>query len=287
MNEPISLIRPVPESAFSMEFVLRSTDTDLHDRLHLSALFRFLQEVAYFHAEKLGLGADQLARYRSCWILLKVSLRLDGLPSWGSTVQITTWQRGVRRLVFIRDFVLSVNGRPFAIVSSEWLVADLQTHRPQRPDRLLPPELVPPLTEPCFTLPEQHPARQNFSAATGPVARRSAYYSDIDRNRHMNNTRYITWLTDALAAWKSYDPDAAQPRHQLRELTVQFISEALPGQTADLYVQPQDGPFGSFLFEARRPDDPDGRPILRAAGILESSQDRDRTGSPDDQADEI
>lgn len=287
MNDPVALIRPLPESAFTMDFPLRSTDTDLHDHLHLSALFSFLQETAYYHAEELGLGATQLARYQGCWILLKVSLRLDGLPSWGSTVQVSTWQRGVRRLVFIRDFVLSTNGRTFAVVSSEWLVADLKTHRPQRPDRLLPPELVPPLTDPCFELPEQNPVQHKLSEAARPVGRRSAYYSDIDRNRHMNNTRYITWLTDALASWKSYDPTALRPRHQLRELTVQFVSEALPGQTADLLVEPVDQPADGFILAAQRPDDPNGRPILRAAGVLVPiPADTDQI-DPDNQTNEI
>ena len=52
---------------------------------------------------------------------------------------------------------------------------------------------------------------------------RSVCFTDLDRNGHMNNTRYLEWVDDLL-------PSAFHRGHSVKEFTVCYLSEALEGQ---------------------------------------------------------
>ena len=56
---------------------------------------------------------------------------------------------------------------------------------------------------------------------------RQVVYSDLDRNGHMNNARYLDWTQDLL-------PSDHHQEHPIKELTMCYINEALEGQNLDL-----------------------------------------------------
>ena len=59
--------------------------------------------------------------------------------------------------------------------------------------------------------------------------RRSRYvnFTDLDRNGHMNNTKYLDWIYDLL-------PSAFHREHSIRELTLCYLNEAREGQQLEL-----------------------------------------------------
>ena len=48
---------------------------------------------------------------------------------------------------------------------------------------------------------------------------RTVCFTDLDRNNHMNNTRYLDWIDDLL-------PSAFHQQHPIREITLCYLSEA-------------------------------------------------------------
>ena len=56
---------------------------------------------------------------------------------------------------------------------------------------------------------------------------RSVTYTCLDRNGHMNNTRYLDWVADLL-------PSAFHREHTPRELLICYASEALEAQVLNL-----------------------------------------------------
>ena len=64
---------------------------------------------------------------------------------------------------------------------------------------------------------------------------RQVRYTDIDRNGHMNNTRYMEWFWDLL------DSDFHRT-HPLKAFTACYLSEAKEGQPIQLDWQLFDGP---------------------------------------------
>jgi acyl-ACP thioesterase len=59
-------------------------------------------------------------------------------------------------------------------------------------------------------------------------AQRSVCFTDLDRNGHMNNTRYMDWIDDLL-------PSAFHREHSVTEFTVCYLSETREGQTLQLH----------------------------------------------------
>ena len=53
-------------------------------------------------------------------------------------------------------------------------------------------------------------------------------YTDLDRNGHMNNCRYLDWISDLL-------PSPFHAQHTLKEFTICYLSEAREGQQLDLH----------------------------------------------------
>ena len=56
---------------------------------------------------------------------------------------------------------------------------------------------------------------------------RQGCFTDLDRNGHMNNTRYLDWIDDLL-------PSAIHEDHSFREFTVCYLSETREGQELEL-----------------------------------------------------
>ena len=57
---------------------------------------------------------------------------------------------------------------------------------------------------------------------------RTVSFTDLDRNGHMNNTRYLDWIYDLL-------PSDFHRSHSVHELTACYMSESREGQTLALH----------------------------------------------------
>ena len=63
---------------------------------------------------------------------------------------------------------------------------------------------------------------------------RQVLFSDLDRNGHMNNTRYMEWCGDLL-------PSGFHHAHTPREFTVCYHAEALEGENLELHYELKEG----------------------------------------------
>ncbi len=238
---------------FSYE--VRSTDTDRRDRLHLHALFSMMQEAAARHAEQLGFGAAQFDPQGIAWVLLRVSVRMDVFPSWKEHLAIETWPSAQDKLLGLRDFrFFREDGSQAGAATTSWLVVDAATRRPKR----VPVEVDDaagaggPSAERSLHFDAPKIDVDPALASATPTLRIACRESDIDRNRHVNNTRYIAWCLDALhAAGLGGDP--------VTGIDVNYLSELLIGDEADLFVASP--ARGETLVEGRRGD---GAAIFRA-----------------------
>ncbi len=180
------------------EYAVRGTETDTRDELQPFALLSMLQEAASLDAEHSGLGASVLDPAGYCWLLLRTSVRMTKIPKWQDHVIVDTWTNGVERLFSIRDFLLTdPGGQWFGKASSSWLVVDKRAHRPQKITVLQDPRImVPSISAMEFNAPK---LEESFAVLPeNPVLSHFAGYSEIDRNNHVNNTRYIAWCLDAV-----------------------------------------------------------------------------------------
>jgi acyl-ACP thioesterase len=77
----------------------------------------------------------------------------------------------------------------------------------------------------------------------GNSRERTVSFTDLDRNGHMNNTRYMDWIDDLLAS-------SFHREHTTREFTVCYLSEAREGQTLNMTWEALED--GSVQVDAHR-----------------------------------
>ena len=73
-------------------------------------------------------------------------------------------------------------------------------------------------------------------------------YTELDKNGHVNNTRYIDWANDLPGS-------DFHKEHILKEMTVCYQSEACQGEEIVLDWQIADGPVLQVDAHRRRTDD--------------------------------
>ncbi len=201
-------------------------DCDRSDRLNIAGACNFWQEAAGRHAEALGVGTDAFKERGFAWILSRLSAELLRRPRRGERVLVRTWPRGLERLYALRDY--EIHGEDKQVLGrgrSVWLVVDTLTFRPKRPETL---GLSLPLNKGLDAMSEGGGSlvkRENLQ----PSGSRSALYSDIDYNGHVNNARYIQWIQDALPA---NDLEAASSMR----VDINYLSEVKPASSLDFFI---------------------------------------------------
>jgi acyl-ACP thioesterase len=227
------------------------TALDESGGLTLAAAFDYFQEAAIRHAENLGVGRDPMSALGQVWVLSRVSVLLRRRPRQDEMITVRTWPRGWEKLFALRDFDLQDEaGTSLASARSCWLIVDLQKRRPLRPQAAM--EKLP-LNEGLDALPD---GGQGLDAPVGAekAAERTAAYSDIDFNGHMNNARYVQWVQDIL------DPAALAGAKTMR-LDINYLREVKLGETLELWKAPLPSPEGeSTVVEGRH----NGSPAFRA-----------------------
>jgi acyl-ACP thioesterase len=200
------------------EFLISSYHLDPGRRARVTAMANFFQEMAYHHANILGFGYRDLKQRNTMWVLSRMKIRIDRYPIWDETVTVETWHRGMERLFGIRDFrIRDSGGDPVAVASSAWLIVDMNTRRPVRPDDR--------------TLHHSGGEEAVFSDSLDKIDLPAGFvemgghdvvYSDLDIIGHVNNVKYIEWCIDSAVP-------ATDSNHEISGFEINFMHEALPG----------------------------------------------------------
>jgi medium-chain acyl-[acyl-carrier-protein] hydrolase len=209
-----------PPEPLRETFQVHSYEADAWGLLAAPALGGWLQEAAGLHAERLGVGMDGLLARGLTWVLSRQRVELDRPIALGDEVVVATWPTGVSRLAAVRDFELTCGGARVARAVTHWLVMDLETRRPVKVERVLPPELVP--EQPHVLSPS--PSRPPPVEAPEEERRFSIRYRDIDRNLHVTNASYVAWAVEAV-------PQEVWRTLRLRGFEAHFLAECRLGST--------------------------------------------------------
>ena len=210
------------EPIYQQEFTIEAVHVDRYGRLKPSMLLYFAQEVAGFHFAKLSMDYDALATRGMFWAVTRHKVQITRLPVIGETIRIETWPMPTTRVAYPRSMAAydSEGNEVFRCISL-WVLMDLNNRNMILPGKsgidvagtLRGNELASPLGLPAKVL---------SSSRSRTVA-----FTDLDRNGHMNNTRYLDWIDDLL-------PSAFHSQHNLREFTVCYLNEAREGQELQL-----------------------------------------------------
>lgn len=217
------------------DFTIPCYNTDASWRLKPSAFMDLAQEAAGLHAVYLGFGYDDLIKTKTAWILSRVHVEFPDTPLWREEMTLTTWHKGLDRLFFIRDFVMTdKQGRERVKATTSWLVLNLETRSMVRDPNLVEEGTI------CTENAIENPAdkvRMPRDVEAVPVHEHVVGYSDVDMLGHANNAMYMQWAMDAV----DYELASTKP---VKEFTINFNHEIKAAEKVTLYracVEKEDG----------------------------------------------
>lgn len=214
-------------------------DTDASWRLKPTSFMNLAQEAAGRHAVYLGFGYDDLIASNTAWILSRVHVEFTDAPLWRDKITLTTWHKGLNRIFFLRDFIITDSeGRERVKATTSWLVMNLETRRLVRDPKLMEEGTV------CTDNVIETPAdKVQMPKGVEPelVGQHAVSYSDIDTNGHTNNAMYMQWAMNAVG----YETTSSKP---VRAFTINFNHETKAGDTVDLYRVVQEAEDGLHVF---------------------------------------
>ncbi len=207
------------EPIFQKEFHITDIHVDCFGRMKTGMVLFLAQDIARSHCELLQVDYDTLAKQRLFWAVTRHKVQITRLPRSGETIRLETWTMPTTKVAYPRSMVAYDEGGNELFRSiSLWVLMDLDTRKmilPGHSDIAIvgtlrgnelpsPGGLVPKPLDNC--------------------QQRTVRYSDLDRNGHMNNTKYLDWIDDLL-------PSAFHAAHCPREMTLCYSAEAREGQT--------------------------------------------------------
>ena len=210
------------EPIYSQNFTLSDIHVDCFGRLKTSMILYFAQEVAGNHFSRLAMDYDAMLQRRLFWAITRHKVQITRLPRHGETIRIETWPMPTTRVAYPRSVVAyDEQGNECFRAITLWVLMDLNNRSMVLPGKsgievagtLRGNELASPLGLPAKAL------RNRRS--------RCVSFTDLDRNGHMNNTKYLDWMDDLL-------PASFHAEHTVKEFTVCYLNEAREGQQLQL-----------------------------------------------------
>jgi acyl-ACP thioesterase len=218
---------PVPlKPIWQEKIIVQPFETDFQGRWKPHCFFQTMQQAATSHATHLGLGYHAMLESEMVWLLARLKLRFLRIPLLGEEVTIQTWPRGLQqKIFFMRDFFFfDEQSEKIAAASSAWLLVHASERRILKPDVTLPAEL--PDQSGRLALDE---TLEKIDLPEGMAEKYTleARYSDTDLMQHVNNARYIEWVTDCFSL-------SEHRTHDLDWIQINYASEVKPGERVSI-----------------------------------------------------
>jgi medium-chain acyl-[acyl-carrier-protein] hydrolase len=196
---------------------------DLNNNPLPQHILQGFQDAGLAHCAKFGMGFEDLKRDGYCWILIKMHFAiLAPIPLLGNRVVTWPFEKGPIR--YNREFlIVSQDGKELIKASSEWAIISAATRRLVRGPYDYPENT---LLNKC-NFPEGFAKFQGFDyQAQKPGYSLDVSYSNLDRNRHANNTDYASWALDSIPGMQDL---------KLKEMQLEYLAACHLGDHVDIY----------------------------------------------------
>lgn len=215
-----------PISLYSKNYKVEVDHVDFNGRLKLSSLFTYFQDIAGLHAENLGMGMENLyEKHNALWVLARIRVDTVRYPLWNEEITIDTWPQEPNKIEFTRDFLVKdMRGNILAKAVSTWVIIDVNTRRLKKTKSVY-------IGYPPIKKERAINCKLGNLKPKGPlemVYKRTVGYSDIDVNRHLNNSKYVDFIMDCFSL-KYHE------KYSIKSIEVNYSKEALPGDTITIY----------------------------------------------------
>ena len=211
------------DKTFSKNYTITCYEADANQLMRPTAMLDLMQEAANVNASALGFGYDEMMNSNTAWVLSRIHVKFNNTPKWRDEVNLKTWHKGVSKLFYLRDFILSdKEGNPMVLATTSWLIIDMNTRRLVRNSDLA-------LNNTAIHAIETPADKVVVPVDIEPelVRKHPVTWSEIDTNGHVNNVKYAVWAIDAV----KHEDIKERP---LKELLINYDAEVMPGDVVKI-----------------------------------------------------
>jgi len=233
---------------FKKEYNLRTSDFDRYVNILPSSVLDIFQDIAGDHARLLGCDYKALTPRNLLWVIVKVRYTVVKAPSLHQKVHVTTWPLKPTSVVYRREYhITDEAGETLIIGTSDWVLIDSESRSLAAGAENIYPTNGEHITDKLFD--RKAPKIPDVSAeAAGYNC--TPTYTDLDMNGHVNNTKYASFVLDALEPGE---------RDVIESFQVEYHKEVQPGVSLTIYTERRDGeviakgisPEGETMFACR------------------------------------
>lgn len=201
----------------SQDHIITCYEADANQLMRPTAMLDLMQEAANVNASTLGFGYDEMINSNTAWVLSRIHVKFINTPKWRQEVNLKTWHKGVSKLFYLRDFILSdKEENPLVVATTSWLIIDLNTRRLVRnKDLALSDTAMDAIPTPADKVVMPVDIEPEL------VRKHPVTWSEIDANGHVNNVKYAVWAIDAVT------PEDIKEK-PLKEILINYDAEVMP-----------------------------------------------------------
>lgn len=213
------------------EFKVGIKDIGINNKMTNFAFLSFLEEIACYHSDLIGLGINNIERTRKAWILMDWKLQVFDRPKYGEKLDVRTWTRPKEKnnLYTYRDFEIYNELKKVAIASSKWVLFDVDLKKIVK----INDEIILSYQPENINVFEEELKKINIKEDSKLKKIYEVQRSDIDINKHMHNLNYLKVAYEVL-------PEEVFLNAENNNVNIMYKHQILLGSRINCYYTYQD-----------------------------------------------
>ncbi len=215
-----------------LKHVFDAGDVDFLSRATLASIQKIFQSAAAEDCKRLGVGTKVLGDKGTGWVLARTRYKFERMPVLDDEVTFETWCNPPRGCESMRHVdITDKEGNLIAYGISRWCVLDINT------SRLVSCSEIP--LDKTQVLDDKNRFGSDFRklAFDGewtPVFQEKMRLSKIDVNGHVNNTRFLEFVTDCFSKEEYASLN-------IKDFQIDFRSQVRLGDTLEMFSAREKG----------------------------------------------
>lgn len=212
--------------SYIKEYELHYFNVDSDLKCTMSTIINILSDIGTRQSEELGGGIGELLKDNMTWVFYNYNINVARYPVYGETLSVKTEPVGFKKFYALRKYEIKDNsGEIIVSANSIFLLIDLEKRKtiriPKKQYEIYgaDEDIKIDFKLPKLEKPKEHKYEDSFRVR----------YTDIDYNKHVNNTKYIEWAIETL-------PEDIVNNYKLYDLKVTFQKECKYGESVNVYT---------------------------------------------------
>lgn len=205
---------------FSKNYEIHYYEVDYRLQSTITTIVNFMGDIGTEQSDRLGVGMEYLISKNMTWVFYQYDIKVHRYPKYGERLKMVTEPSGFKKFYATRDYIL-YDENDNKIVESQAVFFLINTDK--RKAMRVPEEQY-------IIYGIEDELGKDFKIDRLEKLEEAMYskefkirYSDIDSNRHVNNTKYIEWAIETL-------PLEVVKDYELKRIKVTFEKECLYGE---------------------------------------------------------